>query len=42
MARNIEKTAPWHFIIKLLKTSDEEKILKAARKKEKKIYIYTE
>lgn len=32
MARNIEKTAPWHIIIKLLKTNDEEKILKASKK----------
>lgn len=32
--KNIEKTSPGHIIIKLLQTSDKEKVLKADRKKD--------
>ena len=34
--RNMKKTTPRHILIKLLKTSDKEKILKAARGEEGK------
>lgn len=34
--KNKKKTTPWHTIIKLLKTSAKEKIVTAAREKERK------
>ena len=36
--KNMKKTTPWHIIIKLLKASTKEEIIKAARKEKTRLW----